>query len=124
MLEQMLDLGPSWYLANTGPERLFVGVKNVDATRTGTYLWNLTWPEAGAERDDFWAWHASPAERHAFVQEKVKAIAAPLRAIVEATKPKDMIDPPIRLRDMVPFELPRGRATLLGDAIHPMTPCE
>jgi 2-polyprenyl-6-methoxyphenol hydroxylase-like FAD-dependent oxidoreductase len=39
-----------------------------------------------------------------------------------ATQVDGILHPPIRMRDMTPVELPRGKITLLGDAIHPMVP--
>lgn len=41
-----------------------------------------------------------------------------------ATPVEGILQPPLQMRDMVPPSIPKGRVTLLGDAIHPMVPCE
>lgn len=43
---------------------------------------------------------------------------------IRATLVEGILQPALRMRDMVPPKLPTGRVTLLGDAVHPMVPCK
>ena len=58
---------------------------------------------------------------------KVLSLAEPLppflREVIEMTGPTGIVDDPLTLAEFVPPRaLPRGRATLLGDALHTMIP--
>ena len=123
-LEHQLTLGPSYYLVATDALFLFVGVKNVAAERSGRYYWAMSWPDPAAAPDDHPLWHLPQAERLQIALERTRDFAEPLRRVLHLTPAEGIADPPRRLRDMEPFALPRGRVTLLGDAIHPMGPCE
>ena len=66
--------------------------------------------------------NASKDELHQFVQDSLEGVHSSFAEIFQATTVEDILVPPIRMRDMMPVELPKGRVTLLGDAIHPMVP--
>ena len=65
---------------------------------------------------------ASQAELHHFVMNNLGGVHPDFAEPFKATRVEGMLHPPIRMRDMTPAELPKGRITLLGDAIHPMVP--
>lgn len=65
---------------------------------------------------------ASQEVLHRFVMSSLDGVHQDFAEVFLATKVDDIIHPPIRMKDMAPVELPRGRVTLLGDAIHPMVP--
>jgi hypothetical protein len=64
--------------------------------------------------------NASQAELHHFVMNSLDGVHPDFAEPFQATKIEGMLHPPIRMRDMMPVEFPKGRVTLLGDAIHPM----
>lgn len=63
---------------------------------------------------------ATQAELHEFVMGRLDGVHSSFAEIFHATSVEGILHPPIKMRDMTPIELPRGRVTLLGDAIHPM----
>lgn len=65
---------------------------------------------------------ASQAELHRFVMSNLDGVHPDFAEAFRATQVDGILHPPIRMRDMTPVELPRGRITLLGDSIHPMVP--
>ena len=75
-----------------------------------------------AVEESFWTTDASQEELHRFITDNLDGIHPTFTEIIRATPVEGMLHPPIRMRDMTPPELPRGRVPLLGDAVHPMTP--
>lgn len=61
---------------------------------------------------------------HSFVMENVKALDPEYIEPFRATPVEGILQPPLQMRDMAPPELPRGRVSMLGDAVHPMVPCK
>ena len=72
---------------------------------------------------DYWTSKASQKEMLDFALERIKVMDPRLSELARMTKPEGVLVPPIRVRDLVPTELPLGRVTLSGDAVHPMTFC-
>ena len=56
------------------------------------------------------------------MQDNLEGVHSSFAEIFLAAPVEGVLCPPIRMRDMMPVELPNGRITLLGDAIHPMVP--
>lgn len=79
-----------------------------------------------ASRPNYWTTTATQAEMHAFVMESLdrQPVDPKYAEVFRATPVEGIVHPPLRMRDMVPPELPRGSITLLGDAIHCMVPCK
>lgn len=75
-----------------------------------------------AAKEDYWTTTASQAELHKFVMEYLDGVHPEFADVFQATQVDGILLPPLKMRDMTPVELPRGRITLLGDAIHPMVP--
>lgn len=59
---------------------------------------------------------------HSFILSNLSGIHENFTEIFHATPVEGMLHPPLRLKDMVPPPLPHGRVTLVGDAVHAMTP--
>ena len=90
---------------------------------TAYYYWVINWPDPEAGSPDFWALKVPPAERLTFVLKKMEGVDEHFTCLVKATKVEDMAAP-LAIKNLIPSEISRGRVTLLGDASHPMTPCE
>jgi 2-polyprenyl-6-methoxyphenol hydroxylase-like FAD-dependent oxidoreductase len=103
------------------------GINNVVPARTG-WMFLSTW--AG---DVVWSWAAAAASYPAQVRDfdgqelkdlvtvRVKEWSTALRALVDATSPATLTTVPLRTMLPLPDWAP-ARVTLLGDAIHNMTP--
>jgi 2-polyprenyl-6-methoxyphenol hydroxylase-like FAD-dependent oxidoreductase len=117
------------------------GINNVVPARTG-WMFLSTWAGGDPDNSDVshgatqylvWAWAASVATYPAavgeldgtqlkrLVTERIAGWSAPLRAVVEATEPSTVSTVPLRTMPHLPDWTP-DRVTLLGDAIHNMTP--
>ena len=77
-----------------------------------------------ASQESFWATTASKEQLHTFVMTSLDGFYPELTEPVRETSVEGILHPPLQMRDMVPPELPVGRVTLLGDAVHPMMPCK
>jgi 2-polyprenyl-6-methoxyphenol hydroxylase-like FAD-dependent oxidoreductase len=116
------------FTAITGPERTFVGVAPVEfpeppadaAARAGVALLPVAdymTCSFGARRE----WFTGTGDPHATVTEAVRDWHPRVREIVAACAPDTMFALP--LRTSVPVDpWPSTRVTLLGDAIHAMSP--
>lgn len=78
--------------------------------------------DEAAAKPDYWTAQATKEELHNFVMHHIDGIDSAFTEPIRATPVDRMLDPPLQLRDMPPPSLPRGRVTLMGDAVHPMTP--
>jgi len=106
-------------------------VNNIVPARPG-WMFVSTW-DVITERYVVWAWAAdrgtypadvetlSGADLHAIVTDRVAGWAPPLRRLVAATDPGTMAAIPLKTMPPVPDFQPE-RVTLIGDAIHNMTP--
>ena len=75
-----------------------------------------------AAKEDYWTTMASQPELYKFVVEYLDGVHPDFADVLQATQVDGILLPPLKMRDMTPVELPKGRITLLGDAIHPMVP--
>jgi 2-polyprenyl-6-methoxyphenol hydroxylase-like FAD-dependent oxidoreductase len=124
-LERQFKLGASAYIIRERNYRFFVGVRHVsdDASHAELYwLWAQLNPDA--VHGPLWPVNASKQEQYDFVMSCASNLDPKFKEILLLSKPEDIHSPALVLRDMVVEEMPSGRITLLGDAIHPMTPCE
>jgi 2-polyprenyl-6-methoxyphenol hydroxylase-like FAD-dependent oxidoreductase len=117
------------------------GINNVVPARTG-WMFLSTWATGdpdntdvshGADRYIVWAWAAAEAtyptgigaldggKLKQLVSERIHGWGRPLQALVEATQPATINTVPLRTMPLLPDWEP-SPVTLLGDAIHNMTP--
>ena len=117
------------------------GINNVVPAKSG-WMFLSTWASGdpdvidvsdGATKYIVWAWAAAEAsyphgvrdldgaQLKRLVAERVEDWSAPLRMLVEATDASTITTVPLRTMPHLP-DWPPSRVTLLGDAIHNMTP--
>ncbi|KAJ5109038.1 hypothetical protein N7456_005713 [Penicillium angulare] len=121
--QRWLELATSFSVCFTDTRRLFVGLKSVSADlKTANFYWMFGWSDENAKNSPYWTDNASQSELHKFVMENLHGIDEEYTEPFRATAIEGILQPPLQMRDMVPPTLPRGRITLLGDAIHPMVP--
>ena len=77
-----------------------------------------------ASQENYWTAHASKEELHSYVMNSLDDLHPDLTEPIRKTPVDGILQIPLLFKDMVPPELPTGRVTLLGDAVHPMTPCK
>jgi 2-polyprenyl-6-methoxyphenol hydroxylase-like FAD-dependent oxidoreductase len=120
-------------LASTLPANLIDGaVNNVVPARPG-WMFLSTWNAGAAARFIVWAWAADrstypddlgtagPGRLLDLVRDRTLTWAAPLRRIIEETDPATVAAIPLKTMPELPDWQPTT-VTLLGDAIHSMTP--
>ena len=123
--ERQVAIAPSFYMAYAQDFRMLVATKGVSEDRsTSSYYWFVSWIDPTAAEDNFWTAHASKEELLKYATTKIAGAHPKFVEVVRLTKPEGIVRPPIKLRDWLPDDIPRGRVTLVGDAIHPMTFCE
>jgi 2-polyprenyl-6-methoxyphenol hydroxylase-like FAD-dependent oxidoreductase len=139
-LAAVLRLGTSGYLVRTQTgERLdmFVGVNEIlPDGKSGRVFWIASWPDETITAESthpktrpekrHWTMTSSHAERLAVIREKVKKLFAPVfQQVVLKTEEEGVRPWPLvyHTLEVQPPEIPRGRVTMLGDAMHCMTPC-
>ncbi|KAF2159828.1 hypothetical protein M409DRAFT_29638 [Zasmidium cellare ATCC 36951] len=97
----------------------------LDHNKDGTdlFCWVLAYKVAEYEKEHMWARMASPEELFEKAKERTAHWPDFMRETVKRTGPEGMYRP-FRLLETVleKDELPRGRVTLLGDAMHSMLP--
>jgi 2-polyprenyl-6-methoxyphenol hydroxylase-like FAD-dependent oxidoreductase len=77
-----------------------------------------------ALKDDHWSRKATQQELLNYALKCVSETHPKLTEILRLTKAEGILVPQIEVKDMIPQPIPRGRVTLLGDAVHPMTYCK
>ncbi|GAW27116.1 putative fad binding domain protein [Rosellinia necatrix] len=101
-LDEQLRLGHSLYIVdmsstNGSPMILLVTLVEMypdgDSGRIG---WALIWPDEGATKEDFWVYHATGEEQHAFVVEKTKNLPAKYLTTIKRSDPQTSV-PVLRL---------------------------
>lgn len=117
-------------LANALPATLIDGaVNNVVPARPG-WMFLSTWDAGADARYVVWAWAADrstypddlgTSRLHALVEDRTATWAAPLRRIIAETDPATVAAIPLKTMPQLPAWKPTA-VTLLGDAIHNMTP--
>jgi 2-polyprenyl-6-methoxyphenol hydroxylase-like FAD-dependent oxidoreductase len=124
-LENQFKIATSAYVVREHNYRFFVGVRHVsdDASHAELY-WLWAQLNADAAHGALWPLSASKQEQYDFVMSCARDLDPKFKEILLLSKPEDIHTPALVLRDMVVDDMPSSRVTLLGDAIHPMTPCE
>ncbi|KAJ5688796.1 hypothetical protein N7462_003188 [Penicillium macrosclerotiorum] len=119
--QRWLKLGTSLSIGFTDTRRLFVGLKSVSKDlRKAQFYWMFGWADKNAKKTPYWTNSASQSKLHNFVMENLHGLDAEYTEPFRATPVEGILQPPLQMRDMLPPTLPRGRVTLLGDAVHPM----
>lgn len=125
-MEQQLNLGHSCWIF-VPPEfgfNLFVGLQQVSPDgKSGDYYWFYMETDKNVGLPGHWLLTASREERLAHVKKAVGSIEPKFREIIDATPVSSIKDIPFIYRDAELTSLPSGNIALLGDAVHPMTPC-
>ena len=124
--ERQLKLAHSAYACHGNGFRFFAGVKSIATNReSARYYWMLSWDDPTVlDHSNHWTLTATQAEGLEFALEKIEGMNECFTELVTLTKAEDMVNPPVAVRDMIPEDLPLGRVSLLGDAVHPMTFCK
>lgn len=129
-VKRQLEIAHSAYTVDTRdgnnhPARLFVGLDVINPdNKSADYYWTVLWPDEGATDAGFSNALASAEQLLETARQKMRLAPAELREILELSGPQSVRRTPLIIRDMVLESLPTGRVTLLGDAVHPMTPCK
>ena len=122
--ERQAALGRSFYVVIAKKLRFFVGLRSYsDEGSQGNFHWLFFFPDEAAREPGFWIDSASPEKLLKFVTTKSADFHPDLKEIIGYTKPEEMSKPFV-MHDCVPEVYPPGPITLIGDASHPMTPCE
>lgn len=123
--ERQVAIAPSFYFLQAQGFRVFIATKGIsDDKSTAYYYWFLSWLDPAAAEPGFWTQQASREELLEYATKKTAELNPMFLEPIRLTKAEGMVCPPIRIRDWVPRDIPHGKITLLGDAIHPMTFCE
>ncbi|KAF4987987.1 hypothetical protein FGRMN_10035 [Fusarium graminum] len=121
--ERWMKLANSFFVGFADTRRLFIGVKDVaDDLQSAQYYWMFGWQDPDASKKDFWTTSASREEMHAYVMSHLDSLNEDYIEPIRQTPVEGILLPPIVMKDMVPPALPRGKVTLIGDAVHPMVP--
>ncbi|KAI1103393.1 putative monooxygenase [Jackrogersella minutella] len=126
LFEHQLSLGHSCYVKNN-PDCLdffiFVGLRQVieDGT-SGQYYWFVIYNDADVDNEDHWLRSASQSEKLEYALKVTSTLDPEFTEVIRATPVSGMRTQPLILRDAELGSLPVSRITLLGDAVHPMTP--
>lgn len=129
-VKRQLEIAHSAYTvdtkdSNNHPARLFVGLDVINPDmKSADYYWTVLWPDEGVTDASFSKAPASAEQLLETARQKMCLAPAELREILELTSPESIRRTPLIIRDMVLESLPARRVTLLGDAVHPMTPCK
>lgn len=122
--ERQLPLATAFYMVQAVNYRIFVGTKGITDDKSSAYFyWFVSWVDPAAGEPDFWTMNASQEELLEYARRKTAGIHPRFLELINLTNAEGVLHPPIKLRDWVPDDIPRGRVTLLGDAVHPMTFC-
>ncbi|KAF2259027.1 monooxygenase FAD-binding protein-like protein [Lojkania enalia] len=121
--ERWMQLGTSWVSAFSADLRVTYLVSSIaeDGKKAKLY-WLFGWQDEDALKEEFWTSNASREEMHQFVHSQLPKLHPQIAAPFQATPVEGIVLPPLRLCDMLPLVLPAGRVSLIGDAVHSMTP--
>lgn len=103
---------------------LWVGLNKVNEDLTGDYYWHVGWEDPDVAKPDHWLKHASKKEKYDRALEVTADLEPRLRELIELTPVDGVLPKQMVLWDAEITSLPVGGVTLIGDAIHPMTPCK
>lgn len=116
------DIARSWYTIDASA-LFFAGLHHVSKDKeSARYYWMTCYQKDAATHQTA----VSKVEYYQRAVNTVRHIQPKLLLPLYNTKPEDIVTPPLALEDFVPPKegLPSGRITLLGDALHLMTPCK
>ncbi|PVH90702.1 FAD/NAD(P)-binding domain-containing protein [Periconia macrospinosa] len=121
--ERWMQLGTSCVSAFSNDLRVTYLVSSIAEDREKAKLyWLFGWQDEDALKEDFWTSKASREEMHEFMLSQLSKLHPQIVEPFQATPVEGMVLPPLRLCDMLPPILPPGPISLIGDAIHSMTP--
>jgi 2-polyprenyl-6-methoxyphenol hydroxylase-like FAD-dependent oxidoreductase len=126
-MERQLRLGHSVYIVTVPDTRifLFLGLNQVsDDGNSGDYYWRVMYLDDKVGEPDHWLQTASSEARLDYVKKAIASLDPRFRELIESTPTSGVSDAPSLYLDAEIPSLPAGRVALLGDAAHPMTPCE
>jgi 2-polyprenyl-6-methoxyphenol hydroxylase-like FAD-dependent oxidoreductase len=118
-------------LASDEQSAVFAALNKVsDDGKTGHYYFILLWVDKQAptttDEHPSWTVAASQEQLAAFAREKTKAYPDHLRKLVDMVPIEGYRSPGFQLQgvQLEADQLPAGKAIVIGDAAHSMTPCE
>ncbi|RDW82376.1 hypothetical protein BP6252_03488 [Coleophoma cylindrospora] len=121
--QKWMKAATSFYVGFSQGRRVFVGLKSIaDDKKSAEYYWIFGWHDKAAEEPSYWTTTASKETLHVYVMNHLDGLDTSFTEPICATTVEGILHPPLQMRDMVPPTLPKGRVSLLGDAVHPMVP--
>ncbi|KAI1771041.1 putative monooxygenase [Hypoxylon cercidicola] len=126
LFENQLALGHSCYV-KSGPKSsgyfFFCGLSQVNPDgNSGRYYWYVVNEDHDVDKEDHWLRSASQAEKLEYAVKTASTLEPKFTEIIRSTPVSGMRTHSLLVRDAMIHDLPVGRITLLGDAVHPMTP--
>jgi hypothetical protein len=123
-LERQLQLGYSAWLTFYTNVRLFSGVRNMRPDgKSADIYWLIFYDDDKVAEPDHWLKTATPAEKYDYALNNLSELDPKFQEVLKLTGAEGVKDFPLIFWDALIEELPTSRVTLLGDAVHPMTPC-
>ncbi|KAI1759682.1 putative monooxygenase [Hypoxylon sp. FL1150] len=126
LFENQLALGHSCYVKSGPPSSgyfLFCGLREVSTDgKSGSYYWYVVNEDFDVENEDHWLRSASQAEKLEHAIKITSSLEPKFTEIIRSTPASGMRNHSLIVRDAIIHDLPVSRVTLLGDAMHPMTP--
>jgi hypothetical protein len=129
-MEKQLEMGHSGYIVTyTDSDGVkahnFVGLNEVlPDGESGKFYFHCFFKDESARHEGHWTQSASREELLAEARRKTKNLPTKFRDAIDRAQIEGVKVPPLRLYTLAKEQMPVGRATLLGDAAHAMTPCE
>ncbi|KAI0426697.1 FAD/NAD(P)-binding domain-containing protein [Xylaria sp. FL1042] len=124
-MERQLSLGHSAYAVSSKNLNytIFAGLNKVNKDFSGDYYWYICWDDEDAHKPDHWLQHATKSAKLDHVLKITESLDPSLREIFLLTPVEKIISGMPVFRDAIIPSLPStGRVTVVGDAVHPMTP--
>lgn len=127
-MEEQLEMGHSGYVVGyTDSDGVkvhnFAGLSEVlPDGKSGKYYFHCFLRDESARHEGHWTQTATQEELLAEARRKTKNLPAKFRTLIDRAQVEGVRVPPLRLYTLVIDQMPTGRATLLGDAAHAMTP--